>query len=352
VRYRSCIRPLLFRYDSERVHHLMLAAGRLPGAAAAARVWWGREDDPRLSVHLFGLNFPNPIGLAAGFDKNCDIVPLCEALGFGAIEVGSITAKAQSGNPRPRIFRFPEDEALINRMGFPSAGADAVAPRFAAAARQRRAVLGVNIGKSKVAPIDDALADYLYTFRLVREAASYFVLNVSSPNTPDLRKLQERARLTALLQGIQGENHGRKPLLLKIAPDLTWPEVDDVLQCCADAGVAGLIATNTTFSREGLAVPTAESGGMSGRPLKPRSLAMVRYVVERMGRSLPVIGVGGIFTAADVIAYLEAGARLVQVYTGLVYEGPGMVSRMKVELSRHLTDRGLSDISEIRPKYL
>lgn len=349
--YRALIRPLLFRFDSEAVHHTALTFGALPGVAPLCRSVYAYED-PRLHVEAFGLRFSNPIGLAAGFDKHCEIVPTLAALGFGHIEVGSITAQAQGGNPCPRIFRFPADGALINRMGFPSAGVDALVPRLREVSRTVDSVLGVNIGKTKIVPIDMALTDYLATFSRVKEYADYFVLNVSSPNTPELRKLQEKDRLTALLRGIQAENTGGKPLLVKIAPDLTWSEIDDILQCCSDAAVSGIIATNTTFAREGLSAPTNEQGGLSGTPLHARAVEVVRYIATRTEGRLPIVGVGGIFSAHDVIDFLCAGASLVQLYTALIYRGPGVVAEIKSGLSRYLAREGLKSIAEIKPKML
>lgn len=349
--YRSIVRPLLFRFDSEAVHHTAVSFGRLPGVAPLCRSLYSFED-PRLRVEAFGLTFSSPVGLAAGFDKHGEIVPALAALGFGHIEVGSITALAQAGNPRPRIFRLPPDRALINRMGFPSEGVEVLAPRLREIYRSVDTVLGVNIGKTKVVPIDAALADYVSTFSRVKEYADYFVLNVSSPNTPELRKLQEKDRLTALLQGVQAENTARKPLLVKIAPDLTWSEIDDVLCCCNDAGVSGLIATNTTFARDGLSAPTSEQGGLSGAPLHARAVEVVRYIATRTEGRLPIVGVGGIFSARDVLDFMFAGATLVQLYTALIYRGPGVVAEIKRGLSRYLAHEGLQSIAEIKPKIL
>lgn len=350
--YRRFIRPVLFRWDSEKVHHAACRLGRLPGAPAFCRAVIAPRPDPRLAVSAFGLTFPSPVGLAAGFDKNAEIVPTLAALGFGHIEVGSITALPQSGNPRPRIFRFPESEALVNRMGFPSAGVELVAPRLEEIYGKLQTIVGVNIGKTKVVPIDAAAEDYRATFRRVQRCADYFVLNVSSPNTPELRKLQERARLTELLRDVQRENTAAKPLLVKIAPDLSWAEIDDVLECCFDAGIAGIIATNTTFSREGLAPPTNEVGGMSGAPLHARAVEVVRYIYSRTSGRLPIIGVGGISSGNEVIDFLTAGATLVQLYTGLIYRGPGIVRAIHAELGRYLAQTGLQSIAEIKPKML
>jgi len=349
--YRSLIRPLLFQFDSETVHHVALTFGALPAVAPLCRSLYAYED-PRLRVEAFGLTFASPLGLAAGFDKHCEIVPTLAALGFGHIEVGSITAEPQSGNPRPRIFRFPADRALINRMGFPSDGVAVLAPRLREVYHAVDTVLGVNIGKTKIVPIDEALADYQATFSRVREFAEYFVLNVSSPNTPELRKLQERGRLTALLRGIQDINPAKKPLLVKIAPDLSWSEIDDILLCCSDAAVSGIIATNTTFAREGLSVATKEQGGLSGAPLHARAVEVVRYIATHTEGRLPIVGVGGIFSSRDVLDFLFAGATLVQLYTALIYRGPGVVAAINRGLSDYLTQEGLQSIAEIKPKIL
>jgi dihydroorotate dehydrogenase len=349
--YRALLRPLIFRFDSETVHHLALSAGGLPGVSALCRALY-RHEDPALRTEICGLSFSSPVGLAAGFDKHCEIVPTLDALGFSHIEVGSITAEPQEGNPRPRIFRLPTDQALINRMGFPSDGVDVLAPRLRKVFGTTRAILGVNIGKTKIVPIDSALVDYVATFSRVRDYADYFVLNVSSPNTPELRKLQERDRLAALLNGVQEHNTARKPLFVKIAPDLTWSEIDDVLLSCSDAGVSGIIATNTTFSREGLKRPIEETGGLSGAPLHQRAVEVVRYIAARTEGKLPIIGVGGVFSASDVIDFLHAGAALVQLYTGLVYRGPAIVREINRGLSRYLAHEGLKSITEIKSKML
>jgi dihydroorotate dehydrogenase len=351
VIYRTLIRPLVFRFDSETVHHLAVRSGKLPGVAGVCRALY-HYADPGLATEVFGLKFASPIGLSAGFDKNCELVPTLAALGFSHIELGSVTAAAQPGNPRPRIFRLPEDGALINRMGFPSVGVDVFAPRLRQVYGSTPAVIGVNIGKTKVVPIDAALVDYVATFTRVRDSADYFVLNVSSPNTPELRKLQERDRLTALLQGVQAHNPEKKPLLVKIAPDLSWAEIDAVLLSCNDADVAGIIATNTTFSRAGLRQAIDEVGGLSGAPLHSRAVEIVRYITTQTAGKLPVIGVGGVFSAADVIDFLRAGASLVQLYTGLIYRGPAIVREINCGLSRYLAQEGLKSIAEIKSKIL
>jgi len=349
--YRSLVRPLVFRFDSEAVHHVAVRWGGFPGVAALCQKLY-LYDDPALHTEVFGLRFSSPVGLAAGFDKQCELVPTLAALGFSHIELGSVTAEPQEGNPRPRIFRLPFDNALINRMGFPSGGAEAFLLRLRNVYGVTPAIIGVNIGKTKVVPIDQALVDYVSTFSRVRDFADYFVLNVSSPNTPELRKLQERGRLTALLQGVQSHNVAKKPLLVKIAPDLTWSEIDDVLLSCSDAAVSGLIATNTTFSREGLTHPIDESGGLSGAPLHRRAVEIVRYIATRTEGRLPIVGVGGVFSATDAIDFLLAGASLVQLYTGLIYRGPAIVREINRGLSRYLAQEGLKSIAEIKPKIL
>lgn len=327
--YRSIVRPLLFHFDPEFDHHQVMRLGRLLSPILKTILRAYPAGSAGRSVDLFGLHFKNPIGLAAGFDKNVDAVELLSFLGFGHLELGTVTAQAQNGNPRPRIFRLVQDAALINRLGFPSEGVEVVAARLAAIQKKKHSpVIGINIGKSKAIGIDDAVSDYLTTFARVSSLVDYVAINVSSPNTPELRKLQERERLSSLLGEIQKANTGRKPLLLKIAPDLTNPELDDVLDCALSANIAGVIATNTTFSREGIKTVINEQGGLSGSPLHRRSVEMVSYIYSRVGDKLPVIGCGGICDGEGVERMLDSGARLVQLYTALVYEGPLLVNRI------------------------
>lgn len=353
--YTRLIRPLLFKLDSEKAHHLALGAARISramGLRPLIEKLYGFED-ARLASECFGLQFKNPIGLAAGFDKDVQAVDMLAALGFGFIEIGSVTGQAQPGNPLPRIFRLPKDRAIINRMGFPSAGADAVAGRLAdARAAGCLPVLGVNLGKTKAVALDQALEDYLYSFSRLQSYADYVVLNVSSPNTPELRKLQERPRLEALFRGVQAANLRRIPLLVKIAPDLERPQVEDVLESCLGCGVCGLIATNTTFSREGLSTVTQETGGLSGAPLRAKSLEMVRFIYGTTQGKLPIVGVGGVFSGRDAFDLLSAGAALVQVYTGLIYEGPALIKKVKSELLSLLAERGISRIGDLVGKGL
>lgn len=342
------IKPLLFRSDPERIHERTMralskaarhpGALRLLGAACTVR-------DPRLTTHAFGLTFPNPVGLAAGFDKNAVAVPTWAALGFGFVEVGSVTAHAQPGNPRPRLFRLPEDEALVNRLGFNNQGAEVVAARLAALRKTDgvRVPLGVNVGKSKLTPLADAPNDYLSSLKKLWSHADYFVINVSSPNTPGLRALQERERLAELLSAVTAFAASRppKPVLLKVAPDLSDAELAEVSGLVASYNLAGLVATNTTVSRGGLKTPSDETGGLSGQPLRARSLGVLRFLTG-LGTGLSVVSVGGVATADDVFRRLEAGACLVQLYTSLVYEGPLLVKKLNQGLLARLEQDGFT----------
>ena len=325
--YERFVRPLLFSCDPETAHHLAMnalrAAARFPAALTPLR----RFQPPRKEVHAFGLTFPNPVGLAAGFDKNGVALPAWEALGFGFVEIGTVTAKPQPGNPKPRIFRYPEQQALINRLGFNNDGADVIAERLRrlrAAGRWPRIPIGINLGKSKVTELADAPEDYLYSFRKLREFADYIVLNVSSPNTPGLRALQEHEALTALLQTIQRENRdARKPVLVKIAPDLTIEDLEQVIATCERSEIAGLIATNTTLDHSAIPSALDQTGGLSGAPVREKSTAFIRAIKERS--RLPIIGVGGIMGADSAREKFDAGAVLVQLYTGFIYRGPGLL---------------------------
>lgn len=323
--YERLIRPALFSLDAEQAHHAVVHTlrdlARVPGTMTALRMF-APPDAPR---ELFGLRFRNPVGLAAGFDKNAVALPAWEAMGFGFVEVGTVTAKAQPGNPRPRIFRYPEQQAIINRLGFNNEGADAVANRLRTlrgSGRWPKIPVGINIGKSKVTPVEDAAEDYLYSFRALREFADYVVLNVSSPNTPGLRSLQEQSSLENLVRVIQGENSApAKSLLVKVAPDLAPEDLSLVIKTCEANGVAGLIATNTTLDHS--AVSPDEAGGLSGAPLREKSTEMIGAIVEQS--RLPVIGVGGIMDAESAHEKIEAGAALVQIYTGMIFRGPTLI---------------------------
>ncbi|MDX9976153.1 MAG: quinone-dependent dihydroorotate dehydrogenase [FCB group bacterium] len=336
--YKSLIRPLLFQLDPENVHGLATMGLHQARFAARAMESFLSVDDPRLEVEAFGLRFRNPIGLAAGFDKDAELVEIWPALGFGFVELGTITAKAQPGNPRPRLFRLPQDKAIINRMGFNNQGSEAVAARLRGLKREtlHRIPVGINIGKSKVTPLEEAVDDYLFSFNTLYEFADYFAVNVSSPNTPDLRKLQDKEALAELLGALSARNREleAKPLLVKIAPDLSWEQIDDVLQVIADAGLSGIIATNTTIGREGLTTAIDEAGGLSGMPLRARATEVIAHIHKVTEGRLPIVGVGGIFTGSDAKEKIDAGAVLVQLYTGFIYEGPMVLRALCRELIR------------------
>lgn len=323
--YEHILRPLLFLLDPEAVHHLAMGSlqelSRVPFllrllASPAAR---------NLERKVFGLRFPNPVGLAAGFDKNGVALPAWASLGFGFVEIGTVTALAQAGNPRPRVFRLPELEALINRLGFNNEGAERIGYRLEALRASNAwpgIPVGINIGKSRIVPLERAAEDYLQAYRRLRNLGDYFVLNVSSPNTPGLRQLQERNALGNLFKVVQEEGRGR-PLLAKIAPDLTAGQIDDVIELAETHQLAGLIATNTTIDHSAVPANQRRDGGLSGRPLRERALQVLQQIRKRT--LLPVISVGGIMTAADAKARFDAGADLIQVFTGFVYRGPGLI---------------------------
>jgi dihydroorotate dehydrogenase len=347
--YESLIRPVLFRQDPEHAHEQAVAALRRLAVfrpLCRALEWWTQSPlAGTRPVEAFGLKFPNAVGLGAGFDKNAEAWPAAAALGFGHVEVGTITAQAQPGNPKPRVFRYPAYEAVINRMGFNNEGADAVAKRLARQPRPgaRRIPVGINIGKSKITPIEDATGDYLASFTRLADYADYVALNVSSPNTPNLRQLQDENRLRELLGAVTAANRARAavpgkqrvPVLLKIAPDLTWPQIDAVLGVIAEFGLDGVIATNTTLARPGFFATVNEAGGLSGAPLRRRSTEVINYIARATGGRLPIIGVGGITDAVSAGEKLDAGATLVQVYTGMIYRGPFFAA----SLARSLADR-------------
>jgi dihydroorotate dehydrogenase len=325
--YERVVRPTLFSLPPETAHHLVLgvlrAASRFPFTLRALHSFRPRAR-PRT---IFGLNFPNPIGLAAGFDKNGVALPAWAALGFGFAEIGTVTARAQPGNPKPRVFRYPQQEALINRLGFNNDGAEVVAARLRSLRQSGRwpgIPVGINIGKSKVTPIEEATDDYLFSFRLLGEFADYIVLNVSSPNTPDLRTLQGPGALDRLVRAVQKENQAScKPILVKIAPDLSLSELEQVIATCEENGIAGIVATNTTLDHAAIPAALNQAGGLSGQPLREKSTEFVRAITTRS--RLPVIASGGISDAAGAKEKLEAGAQLLQVYTGYVYRGPGLL---------------------------
>ncbi len=321
--YDELVRPLLFALDPETVHNL--------GMQAIARgiVTGRRFDDRRLRLQCFGVDFANPIGLAAGFDKNAEAVDRWGDFGFGYAELGTVTRHAQPGNPKPRLFRVVEDQAIINRMGFNNDGADAVAARLERATPT--IPIGVNLGKSKRTPLEDAPSDYAYSFRRLAPLASYVVVNVSSPNTPGLRTLQDKGPLTAILSGLRSMD-ASKPLFVKIAPDLEESALADVISVATECGLTGIIATNTTLRRDGLTHPIDQAGGLSGAPLRSRALDVLRFLRRESPASFVLIGVGGIFTAQDVRERMAAGADMVQMYSGWVYGGPECVADILAEL--------------------
>lgn len=324
--YRSILRPLLFSLDAEAVHHLALRTLRVATPVLQALQ---RPGDPRLARTVFGVKFPNPVGLAAGFDKNAVALPAWAALGLGFAEVGTITARAQEGNEQPRIFRLPADRALINRLGFNNEGADVVAERLRrlrASGRWPAMPVGINLGKSKVTPLEEATADYLLSFERLQHYGDYFVLNISSPNTPGLRSLQDRAALDELLSHIQRRNGTGRPILVKIAPDLNWEDIEAIIALVDEHKLAGIVATNTTINHDSVPISQRTMGGLSGAPLRERSTAIVRFIAQRT--SAAVIAVGGIFSEDDALEKLDAGAALIQLYTGYVYEGPSLPKRI------------------------
>jgi dihydroorotate dehydrogenase len=338
----SWIKPLLFAQDAERVHDFVMR-----GMTALAQQHWALKQLESycgvqgLETSCMGLSFPNPIGLAAGLDKNALALPAWAALGFGFIEIGSVTAKGQPGNDKPRLFRLPSDEALINRMGFNNHGSKVVAARLELWQHTHgapRIPLGINLGKSKVTPLEDAPKDYIESLTKLWEYGDYFVINVSSPNTPGLRQLQDRGPLEELLRTVKDFAKARpvqKPIALKIAPDLTWEQIDEILELTEAHGIDALIATNTTIARDGLKTPINEAGGLSGQPLKARALEVLKYIAPKT--RTPIISVGGIQTPRDVAERLEHGAKLVQLYTGFIYEGPMLprtLARGLLELRR------------------
>lgn len=367
--YKAVIRPFLFtlvKADPEWLHQQAISSLNLLSEASYHQYarWLNSLlqkslclYDTRLEQNLFGLNFPNPLGLAAGFDKDGVGANFWSSFGFGFAELGTVTYHAQPGNPPPRLFRLTLDQAALNRMGFNNAGAAAMTTRLTMLSQEksRSIPLGINLGKSKITPLETAAADYLESFRLLKNLGDYFVVNVSSPNTPGLRSLQDAAMLSQILEVLQTENIAQKPLFVKIAPDLEWEAIADIIDLAKTYKLAGIIATNTTISREGLKTqiiektgktPQEEAGGISGAPLRQRSTEVIRFIYQKTQGQIPIIGVGGIFTAEDAWEKITAGASLIQVYTGWIYEGPMMVRRTLAGLLTKLEENGLNSISE------
>lgn len=327
--YKRFIRPILFCFDPEAVHHftfsLVRILSKIPGIPALFGALY-QVKDPRLETEMFGLQFKNRVGLAAGFDKDAKLYQELSHFGFGFIEIGTVTPQPQEGNPKKRLFRLKEDSAIINRMGFNNEGAMAAARRLK---KNKGILIGGNIGKNKVTPNNEASSDYEICFDALYDVVDYFVVNVSSPNTPNLRALQEKEPLTRLLQTLQIKNLAKpkaKPILLKIAPDLTDDQLLDVIEIVNETKIAGVIATNTTIARENLlSHQQGETGGLSGKPLTQRATEVIRFLSEKSNKAFPIIGVGGIHSAQDALEKLAAGASLIQLYTGFIYEGPALV---------------------------
>ena len=339
--YKLLIRPLLFLFDPEEVHYFTFSIlrflNKIPGFTSIFKTLY-QVNDKRLETEVFGLKFPNPVGLAAGFDKNAVLYNELSNLGFGFIEIGTVTPKPQDGNPKKRLFRLKEDSAIINRMGFNNGGVDEAVLKLK---KNKMVLIGGNIGKNKITPNENAVDDYIICFEKLYDYVDYFVVNVSSPNTPNLRELQEKEPLTKLLQILQNLNSTKqkpKPILLKIAPDLTNEQLLDIIDIVNETKIAGVIATNTTISRDGLnSENKVETGGLSGKPLTNRSTEVIRFLSEKSNKSFPIIGVGGIHSTQDALDKLNAGASLIQLYTGFIYEGPQLVKDINKAILKQKT---------------
>lgn len=335
--YKNILKPIFFQIDAETAHHRVFALTKtflsIPFVKSLTRLVF-QVNDKSLEKEVFGLKFPNPVGLAAGFDKDAKLYEELSCFGFGFIEVGTVTPKPQEGNPKPRLFRLPLDEALINRMGFNNGGLDSMVERLKN--RNPNIIIGGNIGKNKITPNEDADLDYIACFEALFDFVDYFVVNVSSPNTPNLRELQEKEPLKQLLSSLQNQNSKktkRKPILLKIAPDLTNEQLEDIVEIIVETKLDGVIATNTTIDRSKLVtdnkvVAKIGAGGLSGKPARNRSTEVIQYLSSKSNKAFPIVAVGGIFNANDALEKIKAGADLVQVYTGFIYEGPAMVKKI------------------------
>ncbi|GHM99400.1 dihydroorotate dehydrogenase (quinone) [Cytophagales bacterium WSM2-2] len=342
--YKLLIRPILFLLDPEKTHHFTFAAlrffGKIPLTKSLLRLLYSKESSA-LKRELFGIKFKNPVGLAAGFDKDAKLIDELACLGFGFIEIGTLTPKAQPGNDKPRLFRLPEDQALINRMGFNNEGVFAAVERLKK--RKSNIVVGGNIGKNKITPNEKAVEDYEACFEILYPYVDYFVVNVSSPNTPGLRELQEKEPLKNLMmhmKNLSASKEKPKPVLLKIAPDLTHSQLDDIVEILIKTKTDGVIATNTTISREELVtdskiISTIGNGGLSGRPVTKKSTEVISYLRSKLGNNFPIIGVGGIMNPEEAIEKIKAGADLVQIYTGFIYEGPGFAKRICTAIEKN-----------------
>ncbi|RXQ95888.1 quinone-dependent dihydroorotate dehydrogenase [Ancylomarina salipaludis] len=339
--YKLAIRPILLQFDPESIHKFTFRCFKLFQKSALMRSLVSAQFNvkhPKLERELFGLKFPNPVGLAAGLDKNAEAFDFLGSMGFGFIEIGTVTPKAQDGNPLPRLFRFVNDKALVNRMGFNNQGVEEVVKRL----RQKKTevLIGGNIGKNKITPNEEATSDYIKCFEALYPLVDYFVVNVSSPNTPNLRELQDKEPLKNLLNELMQVNRSKekaKPILLKIAPDVNQSQLDDIIEIVTETSIDGIVATNTTISREGLSyskdqIKQVGAGGLSGQPLRDRSTEVIRYIHDESNGSIPIIGVGGIMSKEDALEKLEAGASLIQLYTGFIYEGPALVKAINKAL--------------------
>jgi dihydroorotate dehydrogenase len=353
--YRHGLRPPLFAQDAEQAHEFTLKClGRASRSPFACGIIGSIYGAPELPVEFFGLKFSNPIGLAAGMDKFAAAVPVWEKLGFGFSELGGVTWHAQPGNPAPRMFRAVADEAIVNRMGFNNSGAEAIARKLAEWKKLGRwpdHPVGINLGKSKITPLAEAAEDYANSFRVLRDLADFFVVNVSSPNTPNLRQLQDKSALDEILAAIQELNGSHKPILVKVAPDLSFEALDEILELVSPRNIAGIVATNTTISRpetndSATGKIYSETGGLSGRPLRARSAEIIRHLHKQTKGRLPIIGVGGIFDADDAWEKIAAGASLLQIYTGLVYEGPSVTRKIVAGLIQRLEIAGMKSLHE------
>ena len=334
--YKLLIRPILFLFDPEKVHHFSFSVirffSKIPGVPGLLKSMYVIKDE-KLERNLFGLTFKNPVGLAAGFDKDAKLYNELSNFGFGFIEIGTITPKPQIGNPKKRLFRLKEDSGIINRMGFNNGGVKEAVERLKT---NKGVLIGGNIGKNKVTPNENAVDDYIICFNELFKYVDYFVVNVSSPNTPNLRELQDKEPLTKLLQTLQDLNNKkeyRKPILLKIAPDLTDSQLLDIIDIVSETKIDGIIATNTTISREGLQSNNkSEMGGLSGKPVSKRSTEVIRFLSQKSNKAFPIIGVGGVHSVKDAIEKIEAGADLIQLYTGFIYEGPKLIKHINKAL--------------------
>ncbi len=343
--YKRFLRFIFFCFDPEKIHYFTFSLIRVFHKIGFGSIFRSiyKVEDPKLERTFFGIRFPNPVGLAAGFDKDAKLYKELSNFGFGFIEIGTVTPKPQPGNEKPRLFRLPEDSAIINRMGFNNGGVEKVVERLKLNGRPergQRVLIGGNIGKNKATPNAEAVSDYLSCFEALFDYVDYFVVNVSSPNTPNLRALQEKEPLTKLLQVLKEANAKHqtpKPILLKIAPDLTDEQLLDIIEIVETTKIDGVIATNTTIARDGISSENRhETGGLSGKPLNKRATEVIRFLSEKSNRAFPIIGVGGIHSAEDALEKLDAGAGLVQLYTGFIYEGPGLVKQINKAILKRM----------------